>query len=231
MNAIDRVVRECASPSEPIDYRAVKAELDRVEAERAKMLGVERSMRGHLASKIGHLQATLECRSLYGKYPALDLSFLRWGWCRRKYPRFAVFQIRDGLCSMLINRGGYVMEAPAFYCDAHRDLPKRWFWLGPDVLNDVLVQEVRIRCEFAGVLPDPTRAKIKDALPDFGGSYSSPIYIVQETTKKDWKAEKIRAPKDPLVIGVKEGRAFLIDQFDVTPAEDYILTTHVGLEG
>lgn len=224
MNPIQKVVRHCARAVKPQPADFLREELDRIKAEHATTLPIEDDLRAQLNRRINALDIALACVDLPRTYMQLDLSFLRWDWGRRKYPRFAVFRTSGhALCALELSRHPFsgaprVHGAPDFYCQAHEDLPRQWLGRGDNT--------VTLRCHFTGALPVGTRDRIKRAT----GLFNNEVFIVQDTHWKDWKAEKIRAPRDPLVFGMKSGCAWLIDQFDVTPVEDYILTTHVGIE-
>ncbi len=72
--------------------------------------------------------------------------------------------------------------------------------------------------KFVGIIPDDTKAKIKAARADFA---DKTIYLLAEA---DWSEKYIEAPKvDPLVVGIKDGRMYLIDHFDLTTLEKYVM--------
>lgn len=78
----------------------------------------------------------------------------------------------------------------------------------PDVINQMFT------ATFHGLIPQTTREKIEEARPLF-----DEIAIVSE--EHQWKAEEIKV--DPLIIGMIGESTFLIDHFDTTGAEDYII--------
>jgi hypothetical protein len=74
---------------------------------------------------------------------------------------------------------------------------------------------------FSGVLPNNTRAKVKDA-KNMGMAVS---LLCEVDPKIGWKREITSKPglkADPLVVGLKDGAWYLIDKFDITPAEHWI---------
>ena len=81
-----------------------------------------------------------------------------------------------------------------------------------------------ITAEFDGILPKATREKARAAKDSFDNLY----LIVDQQLR--WKSTLLRDPTpralDPLLIGeLKQGRRhqfFLIDQFDLTEAEQYL---------
>lgn len=70
---------------------------------------------------------------------------------------------------------------------------------------------------FHGIIPKDTKEKIESARPVLGN-----ISIVAEA--HDWQCTKEVITRDPLVIGCVGDRWFLIDHFDTTGAEDYIIS-------
>lgn len=83
---------------------------------------------------------------------------------------------------------------------------------------------ITARAQYQGILPDKTRSKIETALQAklFDG-----IYIIAEA--KDWKIKKTVVTRaDPLVVGWVERteQMFIIDVFDPTPLEDYLVMSH-----
>jgi hypothetical protein len=83
-----------------------------------------------------------------------------------------------------------------------------------------------ISAGFSGILPDATRDKVKEAKanglkdvfllcevdPDVG-------WERQTTSKSGWKPS---ISADPLVVGLRNGAWYLVDKFDLTPAENWV---------
>jgi len=70
---------------------------------------------------------------------------------------------------------------------------------------------------FRGSIPPEVREEIKKAKKDFGKK----IYLIAE--ENNWESRDIAPVNlDPLVIGVKDGRTWLITSFDLTPIEDAV---------
>nr|MBA4404958.1 hypothetical protein [Nanoarchaeum sp.] len=71
------------------------------------------------------------------------------------------------------------------------------------------------------ILPETTKQKIQQALTVFE---TDQIYIIPETRPEQWSVnyEVGIGPSEPLIVGVKNNRTYLIDCFDTTPAEEYI---------
>ena len=88
--------------------------------------------------------------------------------------------------------------------------------------------------QFLGFIPDSTKERIAEALQIFGDykSWSDEtepnIYIIKEAVS--W--QRVVPAGDPLVIGVRGKQAYLIDQFDTTPIERYVVDEFcTGREG
>lgn len=84
-------------------------------------------------------------------------------------------------------------------------------------------ESAQIQFTFSGVIPDETRVKIADALATFGRE----MYMLVDAPVESWKLsterkERPRLDLDPLVVGFRHDRLFLIDSFDPTPIEKYI---------
>jgi len=74
---------------------------------------------------------------------------------------------------------------------------------------------VTLEHEFLGIIPEDTRKKINNAVEskDFDD-----IYLIKECT--EWNVSPIT--QDPLIIGVKGKKAYIIDHFDCTDIESYV---------
>ena len=86
------------------------------------------------------------------------------------------------------------------------------------------VKKLFLTATFDGILPKETRQKAIHARGHFDN-----LYLVVDQQNR-WKSELLPVPAsallDPLLIGEKRERSgssyFLIDQFDLTKAEDYL---------
>ena len=93
------------------------------------------------------------------------------------------------------------------------------------VVNLFPVKELFLTATFDGILPKETRQKAIHAKGHFDN-----LYLVVDQQNR-WKSELLPVPAsallDPLLIGEKRERSgssyFLIDQFDLTKAEDYLI--------
>jgi len=99
------------------------------------------------------------------------------------------------------------------------------YLLGEMLLNRICPwKKLVITAEFDGILPKETREKARAAK-----DYFDNLYLIVDQQSR-WKSTLLRDPTpralDPLLIGeLKQGRRyqfFLIDQFDLTEAEQYL---------
>lgn len=147
-------------------------------------------------------------------YPEIELSFLRKR-LRSGLPRFAVFPVFENR-SMLWKTSSYKdfdgvdPRLPVTIRTSYEaSFPWGSSWL-----------DVQHSTAFRGFVPAETKKKIKKARSLFS---KKELWIIAERAEKDWKA--LPESGDPLVIGhlVKSGRSFLVDKFDTTPEEEYVV--------
>ena len=79
---------------------------------------------------------------------------------------------------------------------------------------------VRLISYFNALIPQETKTKIKKARWDFS-TYN--LFFISETKPEEWNIEEGIKTMDPLVIGVKDDKCYLIDKFDTTPLEEYVI--------
>jgi len=81
------------------------------------------------------------------------------------------------------------------------------------------------RARWSGLLPP----EIKDQIHKHSKTFDDKLYLLAEPTSWEFKEEKMPKPprpvyKDPLLVGYAHGSLWLIDQFDVTPLERYVVS-------
>ena len=69
--------------------------------------------------------------------------------------------------------------------------------------------------KFRGIIPNQTKSRIDNAKSLF----DSQVYIVAEAD--NWEGKQVDTI-DPLVIGVRNSKCFLLDEFDCTKSENYV---------
>ena len=82
---------------------------------------------------------------------------------------------------------------------------------------DIAYHQRILRTQFIGITPDKTLERIRESKKIFD---IKRIYAIAETRPEDWSV--VVPPRDPLVIGLKDDKAYLIDKYDPTSLEDVI---------
>lgn len=223
-------------------HQAAVQELLPIEAELSKALTNEHNgLSNKLHTEIYQLGLELIDAKLDEAYQRIDMSFMS----KRKWsekhgcalPLFAMFNIDNPRCIL----EGHAINARQV---------QQWAIAQPEVLSKLCPQVAKmlqdmaldglpqwwsraktISASFVGGIPADIRAKISTAKPQF-----ERIYIV--TDSPDWNLESFEAQsqngvhtrlhtppipqRDPLVIGEKNGKFWLVAAFDTTPAEEYV---------
>lgn len=193
------------------------------------------------SARLRNLNLELIDATLDAAYKRIDMAFMT----RRKWsakhecamPLFAMFHIDKPLCTMeghaRHGRGlqKFVLSEPAILAKL---VPETANMLQELCAKDLPEWTSRARCissRFAGAIPAEVRTSIREARPKF-----EQIYIVTESPEWEMEAFEERTsegvytrlnPKpipqrDPLVIGEKNGKFWLIAVFDTTPTEEYV---------
>lgn len=196
-----------------------KEEIARLTERKRGLTGLESETGTAISERI----AELKCADLDAKYPRLSLDFLKFKNTRGQ-PQFAVFGLHNSEASLTLDRGGVEQSVPFFHLHRfYAGFKMSWaaFHIGDKY-------RTKLSTHFNGTLPPEAREAIEKAKPDFprNSDYrDTPRENIGVIASVDsWKEEKIRMA-DPLVVGFRGARAWLICSFDLTPAEDYILGT------
>lgn len=156
----------------------------------------------------------------------IDLSFLAMR--KNGWPLFAIFNLSNRDCTLTasFHRGN---EQPSLHCNSEKKFIKAYFKDTFAKLLDIGLKAARgkdyrtisesITCEFNGIIPETTREIIKNNRRKF-----DEILIIKEADKWQHKETIVLNPPnpDPLVVGVKNDIAVLLDKFDITPVEHYV---------
>lgn len=78
--------------------------------------------------------------------------------------------------------------------------------------------EFSLQTRFTGVIPDRIRDLLVAGVAPFR---PDELALIADAPFENWQTVEVQRT-DPLVVGVKDGRMFLIDRFDPTPIERYI---------
>jgi len=76
---------------------------------------------------------------------------------------------------------------------------------------------IELTSRFYGIIPQETKEKIKEAESIFDAE----LYLIAETRPETWNVKNVTA--DPLLIGIFEDKSYLIDHFNTTPLENYVM--------
>ena len=82
-----------------------------------------------------------------------------------------------------------------------------------DKNEHVYYDRVKISSKFIGIIPEKTKEKVKKAC-----ECGLEVYLIKEC--ESWVTTQIT--RDPLIIGIIDGTAYLIDKFDCTDLENYV---------
>ena len=88
-----------------------------------------------------------------------------------------------------------------------------------------LKEDVILTANFTGLIPSEVKENVKKSLNYFG---KKGIYLITETKPEQWNVKFIT--KDPLVIGMKNNQAYLIDHFNTTKLENLVKDTYTNLQ-
>jgi hypothetical protein len=125
----------------------------------------------------------------------------------------------------------HLPQTPLFFaCCAFITAQCIFYLVTPRIIGNLFpLKKLSLTATFDGILPKETRQKAIDARGHFDN-----LYLVVDQQNR-WKSELLPVPAavllDPLLIGEKRARSrssyFLIDQFDLTKAEDYLIAEFV----
>lgn len=159
-------------------------------------------------------------------YPNFGLGVLSWRVIDGKnvYPTFALFELDSPIFEMGVD--GYDIDSkrwtfkrmtpflPGKMMDCYDDLFKNW-----EEMSERENKSLKLMAKLNGCLPPATKEKIEQARKEF-----EHIYIMVEVNS--WKLnEEAVLPKDPLIVGLGNNCLSIIDQFDLTEAEEQATLT------
>jgi len=176
------------------------------------------------------MKSATACPRLAAKYPVLDLVAVMSLPHRTqavqgqsfKTPRFAIYDaFGSGECPISFRMWDEVTHCKARFPrvwpkdSADRYIKNAVQRRTPGTLGDTIT----LRANFAGFIPSQTRQMIRSLRPRIWNRRGfSKICLVQEV--EEWNVAVVKA--DPLVVGIKNGVAYLVDRFDTTTFEEYV---------
>ncbi len=160
-------------------------------------------------------------------YKKIDMSFLSMSYFDPKLkitvPRFAVYVLlspekydveehKFRHCQVSLTRAFHPRIKNRY--DVDSNISRIYKSLYEAIYSPIeFTQSIGLRSEFVGIIPTETKEKTLEA-----EHYFDNINLVAE--EKHWQQFEIKA--DPLVVGIKGGRSYLIDHFDCTPIENFV---------
>lgn len=125
-------------------------------------------------------------------------------------PAFASYNINDdGKCYYFVN--GYSNDGIRSFTFCEGDSFKRYTHQGGYITH-----------KWTGVIPDASREKIVNwrKLETKNNQEVSPIFLIEEAYA--WDVAQIDRKVDPLLVVERNGHWYLLDAFDLTPAEQWL---------
>lgn len=233
------VLTEAAKLATPVltedqtDYAGIACRLG---TQRKKLLDCEQAAKDEIDANI----RTCSLMAFAQLYKRMDKVFLSWRNKKTGWPVFAFFSPDQSKCIFKVEKdwNGRSMREKKSFVGEHAKW--NWFYFMKPTLklpefNDIYeklaksiddeksLDEIHLTAEFNGILPDEIRAKIHE-LTTTGtkAGFFDQLLIVTEAPV--WELKKVIRPLnlDPLLVGIKHNEFFLIDTFDLTPAERII---------
>lgn len=232
--AVERAL-ELTSTVKPREKAAIEHELAKVNKEKGGLLHVEQEARQALDTHASALQDELTVLSTFGRaepLPMLSTEVLTWRhnkWLRGvPVPQLALISLfANPQPSMRFHCNEYKIrkvESSTHFSHLYRDV------LDAMGVND-RTREETLTWRFKGVIPASTKLKIRQARSQF-----SDVYLLAEAPLHTWEHRRNQESRrarmarrlgeiklDPIVLGFAASRLWVIDVFDPTPTEAYIL--------
>lgn len=232
--AVERAL-ELTTTVKPREKAAIEHELGKVNKEKGNLLHVEQEARQALDAHATALRDELTVLTTFGRaepLPMLSQEVLTWRhghWLRGiPVPQLALISLMaTPQPSMQFHCNEYKvrkLSSSAHFSYLYRDVMERMG--GSD-----RTREESLTWHFKGVIPASTKVKIRQARSQF-----TDIYLLAEaplhtwTHKRNQESRVARARRriaemnlDPIVLGYAANRLWVIDVFDPTPTETYIL--------
>ncbi len=77
--------------------------------------------------------------------------------------------------------------------------------------------------QFNGIIPQKVKEKVEKSKEYFR---KDDIFMIAETKPEEWNVEELK--RDPLVIGMKDEKAYIISHFNCTPLENLVKDVYAG---
>lgn len=167
---------------------------------------------------------TLKTNKLAQEFREIDMSFLSMTVKQQSVlpivPKFSIFHVfGDDIFSLWLRREGFLVcgstlsnkKLEKFFIDVYKTIGKQ----------STNFSINRLISKFIGIIP----SEIKDSIKEHKSKFDN-LYLVKEADNWTFKSEPIPQPPspDPLIIGEKNNKYYLISQFDLTNIEKYIVS-------
>ncbi len=209
-----------------------------------EMLGVEKNAKEKLVTNtLQTIYPIIDLSFLNMKHPAIINSnfqnkFQRYDF-KTVLPRFGIYSLNSPKCVVALTvKAGYKIGGGSGIDCYERSIKKpklpkelvKHLIAGISITGNKTIYyesvylpnscELTFSSQFFGLIPQNVKDKIQIARKAFGED----LYLVAEA--HNWETGKARlihnSRDDPLIIGVKGRKSFLIAEFDCTPLEDYV---------
>lgn len=249
-SVIDQVVQDAAGKTpEPAHARqqlhTIQRKIVGLRDKRQELIGFESPLASRMDEELAQLEkrkAELKDYANGPSLPCLDFNALRlrnhWQYKHSRsgryydlpLPQIGLFDVDSPICQFRMTEK--VFPWRRYVKGTTPELPPVLARCYNDVFN-VMLQiakkeqptgiKVSIQGGCSGLIPEPTRKKIKEAETQF-----ERVFIATEMKPENWELKVTPAPvikyhdPDPLVLGFDGKNLWIIDQFDLTPTEQYI---------
>jgi hypothetical protein len=225
---LERTVKHSA-----VDQKALELEALKLKEQKEKLLGIEIRAKEEIDARLDQLRmlhAQQTTAEQVGYAPRIDPIVFTWRnskairhrRCDVPSPALTLFGLQSPEASIRVESGGKTIFEPQI-----PDFVKARY---ADVINAMAgvcgsrrLSSMTLKTLFDGVIPDETREKIVEA--GSSGAYEK-IFLLGETT--DWKVSSVEQPRpivlDPIVVGLAAKALWVIDVFDPTPVEQYVVS-------
>lgn len=233
--AVERAL-ELTSTVKPREKAAVEHELAKVNREKSNLLHVEQEARQALEAHATALQDELTVLTTFGRadpLPMLAQEVLTWR--HGKYLR-GVPVPQLALISLVASPQPSMEFHANEYGERKLASTHHFSHLYRDVFDEMKksdrTREEWLTWRFRGVIPASTKVKIRQARSQFTDVYllaEAPLHTWTHRRNQESRAARARrrmaeiAAYDPIVLGYAANRLWVIDVFDPTPTETYIL--------
>lgn len=217
-------VEQYAALGKEVPYRPkeeIKAELTAITSARESLYSVELHEAQKLDAQAHKLRRDMQFAGT--TYKRLSLEPLKWArW--QEAPIFAIYSLYEPTMSICHPESWEVRNTGASWMNVKLPQPIRDIYY-KHAVN--LRRDIRFTSTFQGIIPKSVKEGIEVAKPMFtldGGSSKTNIFLIGEGqwVRNQMEPEPLRR-FDPLVVGWDGEELWLINHFNLTPLERYVI--------